>query len=123
MLVGHGVRGGDIAVAADGLRREAIRHGARLKKRVGGEVHAEVVFRGGANPGFGVNRAGEVVVQVRALGHADEKRVEIQRIGAREIELVRGAIVGRRCCGRRSAGGFLSDGDARASSEAATIRK
>ncbi len=95
MLIGHGVSGGDIAVAADGLRREAVRHGARLEKRVGGEIHAEIVFGGGANPGFGVDRAGEVVVQVRALGHADEKCVEIQRIGAGEIERVRGAIFGR----------------------------
>ena len=71
MLIREGVSCGNIAVAADRLRREAIRHGARLEKRVGQEVHAKIVFGGGANPGFGVNRAREVVVQVRALGHAN----------------------------------------------------
>src|SRR5580692_211447 len=71
VLIGEGVSRRDIAVAADWLRRQAVRHGARLKKRVSNEVHAKIVFGGGADPGFGVNRAAEVVVQVCALGHPD----------------------------------------------------
>ena len=71
MLIGEGMSGGEIAVAADGLRREAVRHGARLEERVGGEIHAKIIFGGGANPGFGVNRTAEMIMQVRALGHAD----------------------------------------------------
>src|ERR1700740_1422142 len=71
MLIGEGVSGGNIAVTANWLRWEAVRHGARLEKRVSDEVHAEIVFSGGANPGFGVNRAGEMVVQIRTLGHAN----------------------------------------------------
>ena len=70
MLIRKGLSRGDISVAANGVRREAIRHGARLEKGVRGEFHAEVVFGAGANPGFGVDRAAEMVVQVRALGHA-----------------------------------------------------
>ena len=92
MLIRSGESRGDIAVAADGLRREAVGHGTRLEEGVRGEVHAEIVFGAGANPGFGVDRAGEMVVQVRALGHAGEKRVEVQRIGASKIERMRGAI-------------------------------
>src|SRR5271155_878554 len=40
MLIRVGVSGGGVAVAADGLRWEAIRHGARLEKRVSCEVQA-----------------------------------------------------------------------------------
>ena len=110
MLILIGVSRGKIAVATDWLRRKTVRHGARLEKRMCGEVHAEIVLGGETNPGFGVDRAREVVVQVCALGHAEEKRVEIQGIRASEIERMRGAIFCRGCAGRRDAGGFLRDG-------------
>ena len=97
MLVLIRVSRGDIALPANRLGREAVGHGAGLEEGVGREVHAESVFGCVANPGFGVDRAGEMDVQVGALGHASEKCVKIQRIGAGEIERVRGANFGGGC--------------------------
>src|SRR5271155_6260283 len=59
MLILIGMSRGDVAVAAYRLRRETVRHGARLGERKRDEGHAEIVFGGGPGPGVRGNRARE----------------------------------------------------------------
>src|SRR5260370_31119590 len=51
-----------------------------------------MIFGGGANPGFRVNSAGEMIVQISAFGHLEEKLAKGERIGARDFEAAGGAL-------------------------------
>ena len=61
-----------------------------------GGIDAELIFGGGADEGFGVNGAGEVHVEVGALGHVGEEELELQGIGADGLEGARSASFGGR---------------------------
>ena len=67
------------------------------------QIHAQTVLRGIANPGFRVDSAGKVIVQVRAFRHAPEKRFEVERIRARGFVRTGRALLG---CSRRRGGFF-----------------
>src|SRR5262249_32974675 len=69
MLIFKSLRGGNFAIAAGGLRTIAVRGGFQFDEGMSGNVDAETIFRAGTNPGFGVDRAAEVDVEVRAFGH------------------------------------------------------
>src|ERR1700737_2720573 len=60
MLVRIGCRRGDFAIRACGLRWRSL----RTRKRKTGEIHAKSVFRGGANPGLGVDSASQMIMQI-----------------------------------------------------------
>src|SRR2546430_14464809 len=66
----------------------------RLGKRERGQIDAEMVFRGGANPGLRIDGPAQVVVQVRAFRHVLEKIEELQRSEERRV--------GRECRSRWS---------------------
>jgi hypothetical protein len=59
-------------------------------------IEAEVIFGGGANPGFGVDGSGQVVVQVGALGHVQQKIAQLQGTGACGVEVAGSAFFERR---------------------------
>jgi hypothetical protein len=75
MLIGERLRGGNVAFAADGLRGDTAGHRLGLEQRESGEVDAKNVVGGIANPRFGVDGAGEMIVQVRTFRHAAQKLV------------------------------------------------
>ena len=92
VLVVDEVLGGNAA----GLRPGAVRRvdviagiDGTVKEGKGSSVDAEMVFPGSADPRLGINGAGQVVVQVAALGHAVEEAVE--RKWSRPARLIKGA--------------------------------
>lgn len=88
MLVVKGSGGGKFAFAACGLL-VGVSGGLRFGKGKFCGIDAELVFGSGANPGFGINGAAEVVVQVGAFGHAEKKVAKLEGIlaGAFETKL------------------------------------
>jgi hypothetical protein len=64
----------------------------RLREREFGSVDAQLILGCGAYPGFRVHSAAKMIVQISAFGHAEEKLAKGERIGARSIEVVGGAL-------------------------------
>src|ERR1700733_13995638 len=50
-----------------------------------------MILSGFANPGFGVDGAHQMIVQIAALRHAGEESPEFERIGASDFERACGA--------------------------------
>ncbi len=90
MLIVVGMFGGNFALAArrrrSGIGRSFCDDECQLRG-----VHAEIVFGGGADEGFGVNGAGEMDMQIGAFGHFEKPRAKSERICARDFEAARGA--------------------------------
>src|SRR6267143_6645837 len=91
ILVGECLRGGYFPIAAYWLRSFGLNRCRRSDKRMAGMVHAKALFRSDANKGIHIDPAAQVVVQVRALGHAHKKRMQIERIRASGLESARRA--------------------------------
>src|SRR5580704_3534800 len=70
-----------------------------------GEIHAEAVLHAGANPGFGVNGAAQVIVKIGTLGNFEEERTQAQRIRARDFEIALGEIFSAGCVSCGAGGG------------------
>src|SRR5207237_7960930 len=58
-----------------------------LGERKRSYVDAELVFRRGANPGFRVDGATQMIVEVRAFGHFLEQVAKLQRVRTRCVEV------------------------------------
>jgi hypothetical protein len=86
MLVLQSLSGGNVAISADGLWRNAECHCLRLEEGELGKFHAQMIFGTVANPGLGVDGAIQMIVEIGALGHGDEKGAQIKRIYARCFE-------------------------------------
>ena len=65
-----------------------------------------MIFGGGANPGLRVNSAAQVVVQIAALGHAEEKVAKLKRVLTGGFETQFGAALagGLNGCASRGCG-------------------
>src|ERR1041384_1538751 len=85
MLVLIGVRSGNFAASAARI--------ARLDERKRSKINAEMVFRSRANPGFRINGAAQVIVQVRAFRHFLEQVAQLERICARRVQVKRAAAL------------------------------
>ncbi|MBA0085539.1 MAG: hypothetical protein HRJ53_11130 [Acidobacteria bacterium Pan2503] len=57
------------------------------------KVHAQMIFRRGTDPGFRIDGAAQMIVQVRALGHFLEEVAEFQGTCSRGFEAERTATV------------------------------
>ena len=55
------------------------------------EIDAEVFLRGYADPGFGVDSAAKVIVEISTLGHAEEEMAELQGIATSGVQVERSA--------------------------------
>src|ERR1700738_3225869 len=87
MLVCEGCCRGKFSIRACGLRRRSL----RTRKRKTGEIHAKPVFSGGANPGLGVDRASQMIMQICALRHTHQESAEIEWICASGVKSAGGA--------------------------------
>ena len=92
MLVFEGTLGADIALAADRLWRQAASGAYVFGKAECGGVDAEEIGSGILDEGFGIDCAGEMHVQVRSFGHADEEGVELERALSGNVESMNGAL-------------------------------
>ncbi len=77
--------GRNFAVPARGLLRSAAWRGFRLCESELAKIHAKMIFGRGANPGFRVDRAAQMVVEVTALRHLEQKLTKLQRILPRGV--------------------------------------
>src|SRR6266513_4399661 len=91
MLVFVSVCRRDFPVSA-GLLRSAARRALRLRESELGNIDAQMIFGCGANPGFRVNSAAQMIVQIGALGHPEERATKLKRILPRGLELELGAL-------------------------------
>src|SRR5216683_5385292 len=91
MLVFVSVCRRDSPVSAE-LLRSAARRALRLRESELGKIDAQMIFGCGANPGFRVNSAAQVIVQISAFGHAEKKLAKGERIGARDFETAGSAL-------------------------------
>src|ERR1700676_459156 len=66
MLIREGSCSRRLSFAAIALRRLRTRGSLRPHERVAGEIDAQSILGGVANPGLGINRSAQMVVQVRA---------------------------------------------------------
>src|SRR5260370_10118970 len=107
MLVFVSVCRRDFPVSAE-LLRSAARRAPRLRESELGKIDAQMIFGGGANPGFRVNSAAQMIVQIGALRHADQKVTELKRILPRALEVEFSALFGTCRHGRRMRGLSLS---------------
>src|SRR6266436_8680601 len=107
ILVGECVRGGHLPIAAYRLRWLGLHRGRRSDKRMAGKVHAKALFRSDANKRLRIDPAAQVVMQIRALGHARKKCMQVERIRASGLESARRALFGNRSLRSRTLGGGL----------------
>jgi hypothetical protein len=63
------------SVLARRLSWTSFRRMRRFAERKRHRVDAQSILGSGANPGFGVDSAAEMIVQIGALGHVHKKRV------------------------------------------------
>ena len=84
--------GADVAVCADGLRRDAASGAVRFEEAEGGGVDAEMVGGGVFEEGLRVDGAGEMHVQVGALGHLLRKAWSARRALLCGVEGADGAL-------------------------------
>ena len=95
----------ELLVLKDGRGRDgAFRAGAGVRRvvdeAVGEWVDADAVLRGVFEKGFGVNRSGEVHVEIAALRHFAEEGFEGESVrlpGPGSVEELRGSVLA--CCG------------------------
>ena len=80
MLVGEGLRGRHLAFTTSRLGRISLRRSLRLHERMRRQVHAQPFLSGIANECLRVYRPAQVIVQVGALGHANQEGVQFQGI-------------------------------------------
>jgi len=90
----------DFPVSA-GLLRSAARRALRLRESELGNIDAQMIFGCGADPGFRVNSTAQMIVQISALRHAEQKVTELKRILPRSLESELGALFGTCRHGRR----------------------
>jgi hypothetical protein len=92
VLIFERVRNRDVSFAANGLGRDAARHGLGFEECERVEINAKLVVGAIANPGLGVDGARQMIVKVGALGHSLEKLTQFKRILADGFERVRGSL-------------------------------
>ena len=85
--IGKRLRGGYFALRGIARRR---------RKGHDDAVNTQAVCHGVVDVAFGVHRAGKVMVQIAALGHARQKIHQRGGIVARGFQELRGAVGGRR---------------------------
>ena len=78
LLILEGALGADVAFATDGLRRNAPGGGGGFEEAHGLGIDAEEIGGGVLDEGFGVDGAGEMHVEVGALGHAGRGRRRVR---------------------------------------------
>jgi hypothetical protein len=83
------------------LFRSAARRGLRLRECQLGNIDAQMIFRCRANPRFRIYRPAQMIVQIGALRHAEQKVTELKRILPRGLESELGALFGTCRCARR----------------------
>ena len=95
---------GDFALSASRLVRAAVGRGLRLRECEFRKIDAQTILGCGANPGFRVNCAAQMIVQISALGHAEEIVTKLKQIPLRGLQSEFGALL--RICwrGRRTEG-------------------
>src|SRR2546430_7767983 len=86
MLVFVSVCRRDFPVPA-GLLRSAARRALRLRESELGNIDAQMIFGCGADPGFRVNSTAQMIVQISALRHAEQKVTELKRSEEHTSEL------------------------------------
>src|SRR5216683_3369575 len=101
MLVFVSVCRRDFPVSA-GLLRSAARRALRLRESELGNIDAQMIFGCGANPGLCVDSAAQMIVQIGALRHAEQKVTELKRILPRGLKSEFGALFGACLCSRRT---------------------
>ena len=69
-----------VALLADRLPLGSGHHRLRLGECLGERIDAETVLGGGLDMRLGVGRPGQMQVQVGALGHAQQKVAQQQRL-------------------------------------------
>ncbi len=83
---------GNFTLSASRLVRAAVGRGLRLRESEFRKIDAQTIFGCGANPGFRVNSAAQMIMQIGALGHPEEKVTKLKRILPRGLELELGAL-------------------------------
>ena len=78
---------GDFAFAARILLDSAAGRCWRLRKRQLRNVHAQMILRSRTDPRFRVHRSAQVIVQVAALRHLEQKLAKLQRIFSCDFEV------------------------------------
>src|SRR5215472_18520572 len=93
MLILVSVGCGDLAASAVCFGGILFGPSLRFRERKRCKVHAQMIFRRGTDPGFRIDGAAQMIVQVRALGHFLEEVAEFQGICSRGFEAERTATV------------------------------
>jgi hypothetical protein len=91
----------DFAAPAHGLLPSAPRIGLRLRESELGNIDAQMIFGCGANPGFRVNSAAQMIVKISAFRHAKKEVTKLKRILPRGLESELSALFGTCRHGRR----------------------
>ena len=86
MLIFKRARNRGIAFAADGLRRDAARHGLGLEEGESIEIDAQFVVGAIANPRLRVHGARQMAMKISTFGQAHEKVAQLERILADGVE-------------------------------------
>src|SRR6185437_10989017 len=81
------------SAAVEGLVRSAVVG----EKSGSGGIHTEPILDRPANKTLCVNRSGEMIVKVSALGHALQKIQQKRRLVANGVKISRGSSLGSRC--------------------------
>ncbi len=84
---------GNSTLSASRLVRAAVGRGLRLRESEVPKIHAQTILGCGANPGFCVNCAAQMIVQISALGHAEEKVTKLKQILPRGLQPEFGALL------------------------------
>ena len=97
-LILEGIFRAAVPFPADRLRRDAAGCGGGLEETARRRTVTEPIRDGLANETFGIDCAGQVHVEVAALGHSGQKGCELQRIFRSSIEGTDGALFKDGCC-------------------------
>ena|SRR6476661_9275068 len=65
----------------------------RLRERKSGAVDTQAVLHGVLDKAFRIDRAGKMVMEIAALGHLLEKRMQKQRLVANRIKIAGGLLL------------------------------
>ena len=93
---------GNLALAARILLDSAAGRRWRLRKRQLRNFHAQMILRPRTDPRFRVHRSAQVIVQVAALRHLEQKLAKLQRIFSCDFEVGFRALLQTCRCGRGS---------------------
>src|SRR5260370_39659308 len=94
LVVVERVRWGNFAVSTRRLCRSAARPCLRFHKSHLRNIHAQMIFGRHANPGFRVNRATQMIMQITAFRHAEQEVTKLEGIWPRGLELKLRAVSG-----------------------------